>query len=295
MLRIFMHNTILVTGATGTVGREVVIQLSIIDGVRVRAGVHSIIKGENLKRLPDVEVVEMNFRNKDSLHAAFTHVDKLFLITPFSNEQVEMAKILIDEAKNAGVKHIVRLSVIKADATPETMLSRWHREVERYIEDSGIAYTFLRPSSFMQNYANFDAASIKRDGRFYHSTGSGKVSCIDVRDIAAVAVEALTGSGHEGKTYELTGPEALSNQEVADIISEATGRQVEFVDVPEAAARNSMLQQHMPDWMVNAMLDLERAYRANQFSETTDTVQQLAGRPPHSFRQFAEDYKECFL
>lgn len=290
-----MHNTILVTGATGTVGREVVIQLSIIDGVRVRAGVHSIIKGENLKRLPDVEVVEMDFKNRESLHAAFTNVDKLFLITPFSDEQVAMAKTLVDEAMTAGVKHIVRLSVIKADAAPETMLSRWHREVERYIEDSGIAHTFLRPSSFMQNYANFDAASIKRDGRFYHATGNGKISCIDVRDIAAVAVEALTGSGHEGKAYELTGPEALSNQEVADIISEATGRQVAFVDVPEDAARNSMLQQHMPEWMVDAMLELEHGYKQNRFSETTDTVEQLAGRPPHSFRQFAEDYKDCFI
>jgi len=290
-----MHSTILVTGATGTVGREVVIQLSIIDDVRVRAGVHSIIKGENLKRLPDVEVVEMDFKNRDSLHAAFTHVDKVFLITPFSDDQVAMAKTLIDEAKAAGVKHIVKLSVIKADAAPETMIGRWHREVEKYIEDSGIAYTFLRPSSFMQNFANYDAASIKNDGRFYHSTGSGRVSYIDVRDIAAVAVEALTGSGHEGKTYELTGPEALSNQEAADIIGEATGRQVAFVDVPEEAARNSMLQQHMPEWMVNAMLELEQGYKQNRFSETTDIVEQLAGRPPHSFRQFAQDYRECFI
>lgn len=276
-------------------GREVVIQLSIIDGVRVRAGVHSIIKGENLKRLPDVEVVEMDFRNRDSLHAAFTHVDKVFLITPFSDEQVAMAKTLIDEAKAAGVKHIVKLSVIRADAVPETMIGRWHREVEKYIEDSGITYTFLRPSSFMQNYSNYDAASIKRDGRFYHATGSGKVSCIDVRDIAAVAVEVLTGAGHEGKTYELTGPEALSNQEVADMLSGATGRQVAFVDVPEEAVRNSMLQQHMPEWMVDAMLELEQGYKQNQFSETTNTVGQLAGRPPHSFRQFAHDYRECFI
>ena len=290
-----MHNTILVTGATGTVGREVVIQLSIMDDVRVRAGVHSIIKGENLKRLPDVEVVEMDFKDRDSLHAAFTHVDKVFLITPISNDQVEMAKTLIDEARAAGVKHIVKLSVIKADAAPETMIGRWHREVEKYIEDSGIAYTFLRQSSFMQNFANYDAASIKNDGRFYHTTGNGQVSYIDVRDIAAVAVEALTGSGHEGKTYELTGPEALSNQEAADIIGEATGRQVEFVDVPEEAARNSMLQQHMPEWMVDAMLELEQGYKEDRFSETTDTVEQLAGRPPHSFRQFAQDYRECFI
>jgi uncharacterized protein YbjT (DUF2867 family) len=290
-----MNTTILVTGATGTVGKEVVIQLSIIDGVRVRAGVHSIIKGENLKRLPDVEVVEMDFMDQNSLHAAFTHVDKVFLVTPFSNDQVDMARTLVDEAKKAGVKHIVKLSVIKADAVPETKISRWHREIEKYIEDSGIPYTFLRPASFMQNYSNFDFRSIKNEGRFYHSTGNGKVSYIDVRDIAAAAVETLIGSGHEGKAYELTGSEALSNQEVADIVSEVTGRQVEFVDVPEDAARNTMLQHHMPEWMVDAMLELENAYKENMYSETTDTVEQLAGRPPHTFRQFAEDYKECFI
>ena len=290
-----MHTTILVTGATGTVGTEVVIQLSMVNDVRVRAGVHSIIKGENLKRLPDVEVVEMDFRDQNSLHAAFTHVDKVFMVTPFTNDQVEMAKTLVDEARKTGVKHIVKLSVLGADAEQELQLCRWHREIEEYIINSGIAYTFLRPSSFMQNYSNFDATSIQKEGRFYHPTGSGRVSCIDVRDIASVAVEALIGTGHEGKIYELTGPEALSNQEVAGIISEVTGKQVEFVDVPEDAAKSAMLQHHMPEWMVNAMMELERSYKENKYSETTDTVQQLTGRPPHSFRQFVEDHKESFI
>lgn len=266
-----------------------------VNDVRVRAGVHSIIKGENLKRLPDVEVVEMDFRDQNSLHAAFTHVDKVFMVTPFTNDQVEMAKTLVDEARKTGVKHIVKLSVLGADAEQELQLCRWHREIEEYIINSGIAYTFLRPSSFMQNYSNFDATSIQKEGRFYHPTGSGRVSCIDVRDIASVAVEALIGTGHEGKIYELTGPEALSNQEVAGIISEVTGKQVEFVDVPEDAAKSAMLQHHMPEWMVNAMMELERSYKENKYSETTDTVQQLTGRPPHSFRQFVEDHKESFI
>lgn len=289
-----MHKTILVTGATGTVGKEVVIQLSMVEDVRARAGVHSIIKGENLKRLPNVEVVEMDFREQDSLQAAFTHVDKVFMITPFTNDQVEMAKTLVDEAKKAGVKHLVKLSVIKADAEPGLMIGQWHREIENYIKDSGIPYTFLRPSSFMQNYINYDAASIKNEGRFYHSTGHGKIACIDVRDIAAVGVEVLLGSGHEGKVYELTGPEAISNQEAAQIISEETGMQVQYIDVPADAARNAMLEKQMPEWMVDAMLELEGACKEGRFSDTTDTVQQLVGRPPHSFRQFVKDHQECF-
>ena len=291
-----MHTTILVTGATGTVGKEVVKQLSMVEGdVRVRAGVHSVIKGENLKRLPDVEIVEMEFRNQNSLHAAFTHADKVFIVTPFTNDQIEMATTLIDEAKKAGVRHIVKLSAMGAHAEPGIQLGRWHRRIERYIEDSGIPYTFLRPSSFMQNFVNYSAGSIKSEGKFYQPTGEGKIGYVDVRDIAVVGVEALTGSGHEGKTYELTGPEALSNYEVADIFSEVLGRQVTFVDVPEEAARQAMLENDTPRWMVDAMLELYSVYRNGYSNQVHNTVQEVTGRAPHAFRQFVQDYKECFV
>lgn len=291
-----MHTTILVTGATGTVGREVVKQLSILDGdIRVRAGVHSIIKGENLKRLPGVEIVEMDFEDPESLHAAFTHVDKVFLITPFSDDQVHMAKTLVDEAKKAGVKHIVKLSAMGAGAEPGIQLGRWHREIEKYIEASGIAHTFLRPSSFMQNLVTYSADSIKHDGKFYQSTGEGRIGYVDTRDIAAVGIEALTGEGHEGKVYDLTGPEALSNYEVAQQLSEVTGRQVEFVDVPEADARQAMEAQGTPEWLTNAMMELHHVYKSGYSNQTTNTVEQVTGRKPHTMRQFLQDHKECFV
>lgn len=291
-----MHKTILVTGATGTVGREVVKQLAMVDSdVRVRAGVHSVIKGENLKRLPGVEIVEMDFEDEESLHAAFTHVDKVFLITPFAEDQVQMAKTLVDEAKRAGVKHIVRLSAMGADAEPGIQLGRWHREVENYIEQSGISYTFLRPASFMQNFENFSAASIKEEGRLYRSTGSGKVAYIDTRDIAAVAVEVLIGEGYEGKAYDLTGPEALSCEEVAQIMSEETGKPVTFVDIPEGAAREAMVSQGMPGKLADALLELDGVYKAGYSNEVNDEVQSVIGRKPHTFRQFMRDYSECFV
>ncbi|GAB3201561.1 uncharacterized protein YbjT (DUF2867 family) [Pontibacter aydingkolensis] len=290
-----MHLTILVTGATGTVGCEVVKQLSMIDGdLRVRAGVHSIIKGENLKRLPGVEIVEMDFEDQESLHAAFTHVDKLFLVTPMAKDQVQMAKTLVDEAKKAGVKHIVKLSVMGADAEPGLQLGRWHRETEKYIEDSGIAYTFLRPASFMQNFVNYCGDTIKQEGKIYMPTGDGKVGYIDARDIAAVGVEALTGEGHEGKVYELTGPDAISHGEAARILSEVTGKQVEYVDVSGDAARKSMNEQGTPDWMADAMMELYDAHKAGYSEEVLDSVKAITDRKPHSFRQFAQDYKECF-
>ncbi|WP_266204115.1 SDR family oxidoreductase [Pontibacter kalidii] len=291
-----MHTTILVTGATGTVGREVVKQLSMLDGdIRVRAGVHSIIKGENLKRLPGVEIVEMDFEDPDSLHAAFTHVDKVFLITPFAADQIQMAKTLVDEAREAGVKHIVKLSVIGADAEPGLALGRWHREIEKYIENSGFSYTFLRPTSFMQNYINYNADSIKKEGRFYGATGEGKVGWVDARDIAAVGVEALTNDDHIGKAYDITGGEALSNYEVAQLMGEVTGKPVNYVDVPDEAAKKGMTDHGVPGFMADAMIEVYREYRAGKSNETTDTVERVAGRKPHTMRQFLQDHKECFV
>jgi uncharacterized protein YbjT (DUF2867 family) len=288
-----MQETILVTGATGAVGHEIIKQLSMQD-VNVRAGVHSIIKGENLKRLPDVEVVEIEFRKPESLHAAFTHADRLMLITPLSEDQVEMAKNLIDEAKKHQVKHIVKLSALGAGAARGIQLGRWHREIEKYIEESGIPYTILRSASFMQNLVNYNGDSIHREGKFYMPAGEGKVSYIDTRDIAAVAVEVLTTEGHDGKIYDLTGPEALSHREMAAILSEKTGKEINFVDIPEKTARQAMLSQHMPEQIADAMLELYAAHKAGKSSMVTNTVQELTGRPPHTFRQFAQDYYDCF-
>lgn len=290
-----MQQTILVTGATGTVGREVVKQLAMLDNIRVRAGVHSVIKGENLRRLPDVEIVEMEFTDPDSLHAAFTHADKVFLITPFTDEQVEMAKKLVDEAKRTGVKHIVKLSAMGAGTEHGIQLGRWHREIEDYIEQSGIPYTFLRPSSFMQNIENYNAQTIKEEGKLYMPTGEGKVPYIDARDIAVVAVEALTGNGHEGKIYDLTGPEELTGAEIAEALSAATGKTIAFVDVPEDAARQSMQQQQLPEWFISSFLELCGVQRAGHAGTANHQVEQLTGCKPHTFQQFAKDYKDCFI
>lgn len=290
-----MQQTILVTGATGTVGREVIKQLSMVEGVRVRAGVHSVIKGENLKRLPDVELVEIEFTDPESLHAAFTHADKLFLITPFTDNQVEMAKKLVDEAKEAGVKHIVKLSALGADEEPGLQLGRWHKEIEEYVVQSGIPFTFLRPASFMQNLVNYNSSTIKEANIFYMSSGDGRVGYIDSRDIAAVGVELLTGEGHEGMVYDLTGPEALSADDMAAVISEVTGKPVKYVDVPEENARETMQQENVPGWMIDTMMELHGYYKEGNGDYVTDTVEELIGRKPHTFRQFVQDYKACFI
>lgn len=289
-----MQTTILITGATGTVGREVVKELSVLgEDVRIRAGVHSVVKGENLKRLPGVELVEVEFDEPESLEAAFTHIDKLFLITPFTENQVAWCKTLVDKAKSSGVKHIVKLSALGAGSEPGITLGNWHREMEEYIEESGIPYTFLRPASFMQNFSNYSGESIKQQGKFYQPTGEGKAGYVDVNDIAKVAVQVLLTEGHENKIYTLTGPEALSNAEIAQILSEVTNNEVSFVDVPEDAARQVMVEQ-MPGWMADAMLELYALQRAGQASTVDDTIEIVTGDKPNTFRDFALTHKSAF-
>src|SRR5207244_6729862 len=141
--------------------------------------------------------------------------------------------------KRAGVLHIVKLSAIGVDDETQPTAIKSHGANERHILESGVAFTFLRPNSFMQNFITYFPP---RDGTIYLPWGNGKASFVDTRDIAAVAAEALTSDGHEGKTYTLTGPAALGIAEVASILSGMAGREINYVDVPESAARDGMLQ-----------------------------------------------------
>jgi len=287
-----MTDTILVMGATGNVGSQVVKQLA-DTGANVRAAVRSPRKAESLKS-ERVSLTEFDTDKPETIEAAFQGVDKVFLLTPLVPNMVELSANLVAAAKKAGVKHIIKSSGMGAEVEPGITLTRWHREAEKAIEASGIAFTFVRPNGFMQNYANFNGATIKTQNTFYLPVGDGKVSYIDTRDIAAVAVAALTQDGHEGKAYEVTGLEAISNQEIAEIISQVVGRKINYVDVPEDAARSEMKQSGMPDVLIDMTMELYELYKAGYASEVTPTVEQVTGKKPISFAQFANDYAEVF-
>jgi uncharacterized protein YbjT (DUF2867 family) len=279
-------------GATGNVGSQVVKQLADA-GANVRAAVRSPRKAESLKS-ERVSLTEFDTDKPETIEAAFQGVDKVFLLTPLVPNMVELSANLVAAAKKAGVKHIIKSSGMGAEVEPGITLTRWHREAEKAIEASGIAFTFVRPNGFMQNYANFNGATIKTQNAFYLPVGDGKVSYIDTRDIAAVAVAALTQDGHEGKAYEVTGLEAISNQEIAEIISQVVGRKINYVDVPEDAARSEMKQSGMPDVLIDMTMELYELYKAGYASEVTPTVEQVTAKKPISFVQFANDYAEAF-
>jgi uncharacterized protein YbjT (DUF2867 family) len=289
-----MSDIILVTGATGTVGSATVKALDSL-GANVRAGVRSLIKGENLKRLPGVELVELNFAHPESLRVAFTGVSTAFLITPFSEDQVQMAKQLIDAAQEAGVRHVVRLSASGAEAEPGIQLGRWHREAEEYLKAKELNNTVLRPGSFMQNFVHQQAGTIKTENAFYLPMGQGRISYIDARDIGEVAAEILLRpEGHDGKAYTLTGPQALTGDEVAEVFSSVLGREIRYIDVPEDAARNAMQQQQLPAWMIDSLLELYSISRAGYASGVTSDVQDVTGRSPYTFQEFVETNRDCF-
>ncbi|RAK67155.1 SDR family NAD(P)-dependent oxidoreductase [Hymenobacter edaphi] len=278
----------MVTGATGTVGSELVRALS-NRGVHVRAGVHSVIKGDRLRQLnPAVQLVELDFQRPETLDVALTGVDRAFLLVPFVETQVEDSKRFIDAAKAAGVKQVVKLSAMGADAEPGIQLGRWHREAEQYLAQSGLAYAILRPNSFLQNFITYQGPSIREQGAIYQPLGEGRVSYIDAFDIAEAAAALLTAdvARYHGRAFTLTGPEALSGHEVAAAIGAATGRPVRYVDVPEEAARQAM--PGAPQWMIDALMELNALGRAGYAAPITADGQQLTGQRPRTVQEFAQ-------
>ena len=284
------QETILVTGATGTLGSEVVKQLSSsTPAVNIKAGVHS---AQNIKKDGDrVEVALIDYNKPETLKEALSQVDKLFLLTPDVPNAPELASNLVSESRKAGIRHIVKQSIMGADLEADVGTLRLHRQAERIIEQSEIPFTFLRPNEFMQNFINLHSPSIKSNNAFYRPLEDAKVSLVDVRDIAAVAVKSLTDDKYNNKTYLITGPEALSYHQVADILSNATGKKISYVNISEEEARAAMKEMGMNDWTISELADY---FRKRNASEVSSAVEEVTGKKPISFSQFAKDYAEAF-
>jgi len=284
-----MEKTVLVTGVTGTIGRDVAKLLS-KNAVPVRAGVRDQAKAKK-QFGADIALATFDFEDAASLLDALKGVEKIFLLPPLIPNQVAVINAFVDAAKRAGERHIVKLSAIGADMNPPYTFGKWHAAADRHIRESGFAFTFLQPNSFMQNFMNYFPP---HDGTIYLPWGNGKASFVDTRDIAAVAAEALTSSEHEGKTYTLTGPAALGIAEVASILSEVAGREINYIDVPESAARDGMLQAGLPRWQVDALMELHAANKQNRWSTVTSDIEKVTAKPATSFAQFARDHADRF-
>jgi uncharacterized protein YbjT (DUF2867 family) len=282
---------ILVVGATGTNGREVVRRL-VAAGQRVRAMVRNLSKAADLPS-ENVELVQGDLESPGSLDAALAGVERAFFVSAVDRRYIGWFGNLLAAAQRSGSPHIVKFSGMGARTDSPAEILRQHGETDEALIDSGLRYTILRPNSFYQNML-WSAGTIKDHGVFYLPMGNARQSLVDVRDIAAVSVQALTGTGHEGKTYDITGPESLSYHEVADKLSAVLGRSIRYVDVTPEIALDSMLKAGMPEWNARAVTELYGIFAAGEAAGTTDTVQQITGRAPIAFDQFARDYSVAF-
>jgi uncharacterized protein YbjT (DUF2867 family) len=281
---------ILVAGATGKVGREVVRQLAAA-AAPVRALVRDPVRASHI-RLPGVDVAVGDLARPDTLDPALSGVDRVFVATPAEPDQVMLQGNLVAACKRAGVERVVKVSVAGGpDAA--TQIGRWHWTTEKQIEASGLGFTLLRPVFFMQETLRF-APSVAATSTFSLPCGAGEVPLIDARDVASAAVAVLTRPGHDRQIYDLTGPEALSFDAVADALGQAIGRKVDYVHVPQEYALKQMLADGVPRWLADDMLVLFASIREGYGGAVTDAVARLTGEPPRSFLHFARDYANAF-
>ena len=276
---------ILVTGATGLNGGELVRLLS-ARNVRVRALVRDPKRAMALTALANVEVVEGDMAHPDTLARALRDVDRAMLISSSDPAMLEVQSNFIDAARKAGVKHVVKLSGIMPDTDSPFRFARMHGEVEQKLERSGIAFTHLRAGEFMHAYFRQVPAIVAR-GAFFLPMEDARIASIDVRDIAEAAAAALTEPGHEGKTYPLTGPEALTMTEVAEKLSAATGKPIRYVNVTPGEAKQAQLAAGVPPYTADALAELFAERRRGKESRVWPVIEEIIGRRPTTFDDFA--------
>ncbi|HYR49124.1 MAG TPA: SDR family oxidoreductase [Candidatus Eisenbacteria bacterium] len=275
---------ILVTGATGLNGSEIVRRLS-ARGIPSRALVRSLEKAQALASLPQVEVVEGDMARPESLSAALRGVERAMLISSSDRAMLDVQSTFIDEARKAGVKHVVKLSGIIPELDSPFRFARMHAEIEKRLEASGLAYTHLRAGEFMPSYFR-QVPSIVGRGILALPMADARIASIDIGDIAEVAVAVLTTSGHEGKIYPLTGPEALTMTDVAAKLSAATGKSIRYIDVPPEEARKARLAAGLPPYLAEGLDELFAERRKGKEAKVWPTIEEVFGWQPTSFETF---------
>jgi uncharacterized protein YbjT (DUF2867 family) len=258
---------ILVTGAPGHVGSALLERLTATE-VEVRALVHDESKVQSL-RDRGVEIVLGDFLEPETMGPVLEGVSTVFLLTPIHPEQVPQASNVIQAAKESGNDpRIVRLSVQQASHEAPARNSRQHAQIEDQLISSGLPYTILRPQSFMQNTLTA-ARTVASEGRIYQPFKDGKLGMIDVRDIGEVAAKVLTEEGHEGKTYTLTGPAAISLYNVAETLSEVLGKEVSYISISLERAKEAMLNMGLSEWRADVLIEYAKAHSEGYSNFTT--------------------------
>jgi uncharacterized protein YbjT (DUF2867 family) len=274
---------ILVIGGRSKIGAALIGDL-LGRGQQVRALVRA---GESGATLPaGAEAVTGDLADEGSLVTAMDGVEKVFLLSSPHSQAVSWHRNAIDAARRTQVKLLVRSSILGADRESPAEFVNTHTVCDRYLEDSGLPHVIVRPNLFLQNIPESTIPSVDASGTFYVDAGQARISMVDTRDVAAAAAVVLTQNGHAGAHYDVTGPEALSYADVAAKLTNATGRRITYVAVPDDAVRQALVGAGLNEWFANALVGLYQDYRRSgrdgYAAQVTNTVERLTGRPPRS-------------
>lgn len=281
---------IVVLGATGNIG-SALLHLLAERGTAVRA----VSRRPSQKNDPTgVEWVQGDLAQPDRLVEIFDGAKKLFLATGNAGNMVLLQKNAIAAAEKAGIEHVVKVSALGASDHSKSVIGVWHYVIERALRESRLEWTNLRPHVFMQNGLD-QAEAIRTDGTLYSPAGDASIPMIDTRDIAAVSASILTERGHEGETYTLSGPEPVSYQRAAEVLSDVLATPITYVAETEDNAWHRLRAAGLPAWLIGAQLALASYQRAGGGTDiVTDTVETITGKPSRSFREFARDHAPRF-
>ncbi|MFN3198289.1 MAG: SDR family oxidoreductase [Bradymonadia bacterium] len=283
----------LVFSSTGTVGNQIARQL-LESEARVRVAVRNTERAADLAAL-GAEVVEADLSDRQSLTAAFEGVDRVALVTPYVQQQLDMVRNAVAAAQAAEVELLVRMSAAGADPEAEGALPRSHGLAEQAVKESGRPYVLVRPTFFQDNFVNYSAGSIKAQGAWYGASAGQATAYVSTADIAEVIVRVLRAPElYAGQTLELTGPEAHTEAEIAQWISEVAGYDVGYVDLSPEQLRDGMVAQQVPEWMADDMVGLERVKAAGWASQVSPDVERVLGRPGHGLKTFIEASRAAF-
>ena len=282
---------ILITGATGKTGSATAKSLG-EKGERFRALIRNEEKKEGLESIGG-EVVIGSIENTDVVNQSMQGVKTVLVLLPNSESQLALEKQLVDSAKQAGVERIVKMSSIEATPDATSPIPKLHLESEEYIKQSGLAWTMIKPNFYMQNLLA-SAGTIKDQGKIFLPMGEGKTGMIDTTDVGTVIAKVLSEDGHESMNHEITGPEILSFYEVAEIFSRALGKQVDYVDVPMDAYKETLGQFLTNQWHLDAVIDLFKGIAEGGIEDKTNTFNELTGETPKSLSQFLAENSFIF-
>ena len=286
-----MMTKVLVTGATGNIGSQVVRELR-ARGAYVRAFVRD--PGKAAAMLGDgVEFASGDFSDAASVRRALEGVDDVFLACANDPRQVEFETGVIDAAAASGVRRIVKLSALGAEIGASVVFWDWHGRIEERLRASGVPFVMLRPAFNMTNLLGL-AEGVRHEGVLFAPADGARVAMIDPGDVAEAAAVVLSTDGHEGQTYVLTSPEAIAFERVAEELSAATGRNIRFVAVPDDAARQAIVGTGIPEFVAGQIVAVFGVLRQGAQERTTDAARALTGREPRTFAQFARDHASLF-